>query len=204
MHAEELPCSSLDAVRRATGTSVKTTGVPADIRTRYPPSTTREALPLDTTFFRVLIRGTRVCNLDSFLGVRWDWVHLVRRPLIGLWWWMWSSRWNENWQGKPKYSEKTCPSATWPDLGPATNHPSYGRAACNFGCAPVALSGVMAGLIRETLTSALGWHNCGVSLMPFGGHEPRELTKHYQRFRDNICPNRQVLIRPWSLRRGDF
>jgi hypothetical protein len=36
---------------------------------------------------------------------------------------MWSSRWNENWQRKPKYSEKTYPSATvypnptWPDLG---------------------------------------------------------------------------------------
>jgi hypothetical protein len=45
--------------------------------------------------------------------------------------------WNEDWQGKPKYSEKTCPSATlsttnptWPDPGsnpgrrggkPATN-----------------------------------------------------------------------------------
>jgi hypothetical protein len=34
------------------------------------------------------------------------------------------SRWNENWEGKPKYSEKTCSSATssiinpaWPDLG---------------------------------------------------------------------------------------
>jgi hypothetical protein len=54
-------------------------------------------------------------------------------------WWMWSSRWNENWQGKPKYSEKTCHSAslsttkpTWPDPGsiagrrggkPATNQP---------------------------------------------------------------------------------
>jgi hypothetical protein len=52
-------------------------------------------------------------------------------------WWVWSSRWNENWQGKPKYSEKTCPIATlsttnpaWPDRGlnpgrrggkPATN-----------------------------------------------------------------------------------
>jgi hypothetical protein len=24
----------------------------------------------------------------------------------------WSSWWNEDWQGKPKYSEKTCPSAT--------------------------------------------------------------------------------------------
>jgi hypothetical protein len=54
------------------------------------------------------------------------------------WWWLWSSWWNEDWQGKPKYSEKTCPSATlsttnptWPDLGsnlgrhggkPATNY----------------------------------------------------------------------------------
>jgi hypothetical protein len=53
--------------------------------------------------------------------------------------WVCSSRWNENWQGKPKYSEKTCPSATssttnptWPDLDlnpgrhggkPATNPP---------------------------------------------------------------------------------
>jgi hypothetical protein len=59
-----------------------------------------------------------------------------------IWWWMWNGRWNENWQGKPKYSEKTYPSATlsttnptWPDprsntgrLGgkPATNHLSYG------------------------------------------------------------------------------
>jgi hypothetical protein len=59
-------------------------------------------------------------------------------------WWLWSSWWNENWQVKPKYTEKTCPSATlsttsptWPDLGsnpgrrggnPATNRLSYGTA----------------------------------------------------------------------------
>jgi hypothetical protein len=59
-------------------------------------------------------------------------------------WWVWSSRWNETWQGKPEYSEITCPSATlfttnstWPDLGsnpdrrggkPATNRLSYGKA----------------------------------------------------------------------------
>jgi hypothetical protein len=59
-------------------------------------------------------------------------------------WWLWSNRWNANWQGKPKYCEKTCPSATlsttnpiWPDLGwypgrrggkPATNRLSYGTA----------------------------------------------------------------------------
>jgi hypothetical protein len=61
-------------------------------------------------------------------------------------WWLWSSRWNENWQGKPNYSEKTCPSATWsttnptwPELGSnpgrrggksATNRLSYGTAIC--------------------------------------------------------------------------
>jgi hypothetical protein len=57
---------------------------------------------------------------------------------------MWSSRWNENWEGKPKYSEKTCTSdtfsttnPTWPDLGsnagrrggkPEINRLSYGTA----------------------------------------------------------------------------
>jgi hypothetical protein len=85
------------------------------------------------------------------LGVRWDWVHLVRRPLIDLLYQhriihdnVWSSWWNENWQGKPKYSEKTCASATlsttnptWSDLGsnpgrcggkPATKCLSYDTA----------------------------------------------------------------------------
>jgi hypothetical protein len=39
-------------------------------------------------------------------------------------WWTWSSRWNENWQGKPKYSDKICPgdtssttNPTWTDVG---------------------------------------------------------------------------------------
>jgi hypothetical protein len=63
-------------------------------------------------------------------------------------WWMWSSRWNENWQGKPKYLEKTCPNASlstknpaWPDLGSdpgprggkqVTNHLSYSMAVALF------------------------------------------------------------------------
>jgi hypothetical protein len=63
--------------------------------------------------------------------------------------WLWSNWWNEDWQGKPKYSEQTCPSATlsttnptWPDPGsnpgrrdgkPATTRLSYGAAidVCN-------------------------------------------------------------------------
>jgi hypothetical protein len=27
--------------------------------------------------------------------------------------WLWRNLWNEDWHGKPKYSEKTCPSATF-------------------------------------------------------------------------------------------
>jgi hypothetical protein len=29
-----------------------------------------------------------------------------------IWLWFWSNWWNEDWQRKPKHSEKTCPSAT--------------------------------------------------------------------------------------------
>jgi hypothetical protein len=66
-------------------------------------------------------------------------------PAPGDRWYVWSSRRNKNWQGKPKYSEKTCPSAilsttnsTWPYPGsnpgrgagkPATNSLSYGAAS---------------------------------------------------------------------------
>jgi hypothetical protein len=74
------------------------------------------------------------------------------------WLWWWRIWWNEDWQGKPKYLEKTFPSATlsntnptWPDPGsnpgrrggkPATNRLSYGAAnllrwlilqLCKFG-----------------------------------------------------------------------
>jgi hypothetical protein len=61
------------------------------------------------------------------------------------WLWRWRNWWNEDWQGKPKYSKKTCPSATlsttnptWADPGsnpgrrggkPATNCLSYGAAS---------------------------------------------------------------------------
>jgi hypothetical protein len=72
--------------------------------------------------------------------------HLLAYCSCPGWLWGWRIWWNEDWQGKLKYSEKTCPSATlsitnptWPDPGsnpgrrvgkPATNRLSYG-AACS-------------------------------------------------------------------------
>jgi hypothetical protein len=90
-----------------------------------------------------------------FPPMGWDLRHQVLRPLLAYciapddWWgWLWSNWRNEDWQGKPKYSENTCPSAilsttnpTWPDPGsnpgrrggkPATNRLSYGAAYTTF------------------------------------------------------------------------
>jgi hypothetical protein len=89
--------------------------------------------------FLVSCGGVRLSPLGTSANI-WP---IVTAP-DDKWWWMWSSRWSDNWQGKPKYSEKTCPSATlsttnptWPELGsnpgrrggkPATNRLSYGTA----------------------------------------------------------------------------
>jgi hypothetical protein len=98
--------------------------------------------------FTTLIR--RVLIFLLFL-VGWDWFSwycghywpIVPAP-DDRWGWLWRNWWNENWRGKPKYSEKTFPSATssttnptWLDPGlnpgrrggrPATKRLSYGAA----------------------------------------------------------------------------
>jgi hypothetical protein len=66
----------------------------------------------------------------------------VRQSLLGtsatLWpilpapddrWWVWNSRWKENLQGKPKYLEKACPSATL-----LTTYPTWLDLGSNPGC----------------------------------------------------------------------
>jgi hypothetical protein len=78
--------------------------------------------------------GTIGCP-DVVLLVSLGWVRLsplstsaTNRPIVPTpddgWWWMSSTRGNETWQGKPKYSEKTCTNAAlstinsaWTDLG---------------------------------------------------------------------------------------
>jgi hypothetical protein len=54
-----------------------------------------------------------------------NWVHSARRPLR-LWWW--SIWWNEDWQGKPKYSEETCPSVTLSTTNPTCQTQARTRA----------------------------------------------------------------------------
>jgi hypothetical protein len=74
---------------------------------------------------------SRICISTGLLFTAFFFPHGVRlRPLgtvATVWyivpaphdrWWLWSNRWNVNWQGKPKYSEKTCPSATLSTTNP--------------------------------------------------------------------------------------
>jgi hypothetical protein len=63
--------------------------------------------------------GTCRLHLGYYFLVGRDWVHLVLRPLLApddRLWWLWNSWTNEDWQGKPKYSEKTCPNACPPRI----------------------------------------------------------------------------------------
>jgi hypothetical protein len=100
-------------------------------------------------------------------------------------WWMWSSWWNENWQGKPKYSEKTCPSAilsttnpTWPDLSwnpghrcgkPATNRLSYVTATIlsKTRCEEVS---------QHSRQLLVAWSVLWRALWTFGFHEKRAVS----------------------------
>jgi hypothetical protein len=42
-----------------------------------------------------------------------------------MWWWLWRNWWNEDWQGKPKYSENTCPSASLSTTNPTWLDPGW-------------------------------------------------------------------------------
>jgi hypothetical protein len=61
-------------------------------------------------------------------------VHSARWPLLAYWtcpeWlWWWRIWWNKDWQGKPKFSEKTCLSATSFTINPTCQTRARNRAA---------------------------------------------------------------------------
>jgi hypothetical protein len=100
------------------------------------------------------VRASEDSSYFFFLKIElWDFVYCGHYwptvpPPPDRWWWLWRNWWNNDWQGTPKYSEKTCPSATlsttnptWLDPGlnpgrrggkPATNRLSYGAAYSLF------------------------------------------------------------------------
>jgi hypothetical protein len=116
--------------------------------TRVLQNTKQMCYPLNSNVRSLFILK---CIFLFLLLVGWDLRHQILRPLLAYctapndrWGWLWSNWWNEDWQGKPKYSEKTCPCATlsttnptWPDPcantgrrggKPATIRLSYGAA----------------------------------------------------------------------------
>jgi hypothetical protein len=76
------------------------------------------------------------------------------------WWWLWSSRWNEKWQGKPKYSEKTCPISTLSTTNPTWLDPCS-RYRCGGWRGQVAERN--GGLFTTHAPSAAAGIHCSVS-----------------------------------------
>jgi hypothetical protein len=122
-----------------------------------------------------------------------NWVHSAPRPFTVLLYLprvivrMENFRWNEDWQGKPKYSKKTCPDATlsttnptWPDPGsnpgrrggkPATNRLSYGAALAPRLIKHLVLYAVMAPCLNtRKLNNTLLWLNIKLSLLCFAAY----------------------------------
>jgi hypothetical protein len=109
---------------------------------------------------------------------------------------MCSSRWNENWHGKPKYSKKAYPGATlsttnptWRGLGsnpgrrggkPATNRLSYGTA---FVCA------LQIGVMRHSplyFKSHLSYRNCEQDFFGGAGVNPFQVRTTQKTAHSNI------------------
>jgi hypothetical protein len=73
--------------------------------------------------YKRILSGASLTESTWYCGQYWP---IVPAP-DDRWWWLWSNWWSEDWQRKPKYSEKMCPKfhfvhhkshKTWPGLEP--------------------------------------------------------------------------------------
>jgi hypothetical protein len=82
-----------------------------------------------------------------------------------IWWWLLRNWWNEDWQGKPMYSEKTCPSATFSTTNPTWLDPDLNPCRCggkpttnrlSYGAAYVQLSNLLSKISYITIMHSVG------------------------------------------------
>jgi hypothetical protein len=86
------------------------------VRLKFPTWVGCECILLINCFFISNIGGWTPTRSTRHVG------HQLAYCTCPGWLWGWRIWWNDDWQGKPKYSEKTCPIATssttnptWPD-----------------------------------------------------------------------------------------
>jgi hypothetical protein len=106
-----------------------------------------------------------------------DWVHSALRPQMAYCaspGWLWWRNWWNDWQGKPKYSEKTCPSAalstTNPTCCPDANRGRHGRKP--------ATNRVSYGTVYHWYKMAAWWKRPDEQYEPTGLSLGRYRTKH--------------------------
>jgi hypothetical protein len=93
------PCSQLSALQSELKLTVNQTSTQTPRSNCY----SRQLSIAFLNFFLVSCGGVRLSPIGTST-TNWPIV-----PAPDGRWWVWSSRWNENWQGKPKYWKKTSP-----------------------------------------------------------------------------------------------
>jgi hypothetical protein len=107
-------------------------------------------------------------------------------------WWLWSYWWNSNWQGKPKYSEKTCPGATL-----STRNPTWPHPGSNLGCRR------MERVTYHCLGTCTSLKAQKCSAWKIRSRGPKLFSTMYPRFAKAICCikiGRRVKIHKWKTK----
>jgi hypothetical protein len=83
---------------------------------------------------------------------------------LGWWWrWLWRSRWNVDWQGEPKSSEKTFPSATFVHHKIPHDQTRVWTRAAAVGSQRLTAWAMARPLHQCITTMPVGWHSiCGL------------------------------------------
>jgi hypothetical protein len=100
--------------------------------------------------------------------VRWDFGYCGHYwPIVPApndrWWWLWRNWWNEDWQGKPKCSEKTCPSLTLSTTNPTWLEPGLNQGHRGGKPATICLSyGAALDICLVSVVTAHGLYDQGI------------------------------------------
>jgi hypothetical protein len=108
-------------------------------------------------------------QLIFFLFMLWDFGYYGQYwPIVPAvddrWWWLWRNWWNKDWQGKPKYSEKTWPSSTLSTTNPTWLDPVLhsghrgGKPATNSLSYDAVIMSTKVTKLMTQISEVIGWN----------------------------------------------
>jgi hypothetical protein len=116
------------------------------------------------------------------------------------WWWLWRNWCNKDWHGKPKYSEKTCPTATFSTTNPTWLDP--GTSVLHEFCFPVKHNIIPIDWLHFTVHNSVYWSYFKIRKTLGDGTRQFTLLLYYRRHYRSVmsrgvtsCMWRKTIIR---------